>query len=138
MDGVKTIAQIYLGLHLLLLVLLLCKFNAYKFFFAIIYRLPCFVAKKILIAVPWIISAAGAVTVGFVALGRQFFNEGNAKIFVERFLPPRDFSRKTFSLAMIELMLVFHAEILSTAKKIGDGIKLLRAIINSDTDKRND
>ena len=64
-----------------------------------------FVAKKILLAVPWIISAVVAVTIGFVGLGRQFFGAGDAKLFVEKFLPPRDFERKTFSLAVIELML---------------------------------
>ncbi len=64
-----------------------------------------FVVKKIFVAVPWIISAVVAVTFGFYALGRQFFGAGDAKNFVERFLPPREFERETFSLAVIELML---------------------------------
>ena len=65
-----------------------------------------FVAKKFFIAVPWIISALVAVTIGFVGLGRQFFGADDAKLFVEKFLPPREFERKTFSLAVIELMLI--------------------------------
>ena len=65
-----------------------------------------FVAKKLFDAVPWIISAVVALTIGFVGLGRQFFGAGDAKLFVERFLPPREFERETFSLAVIELMIV--------------------------------
>ena len=64
-----------------------------------------FVAKKILIAVPWIISAFVALVIGFVALGRQFFGAGNAKVFAEGFLPPREVERETFSLTLIEIML---------------------------------
>ena len=64
-----------------------------------------FVAKKILVAVPWIISAVVAVTFGLYALARQFFGAGDAKLFIEKFLPPREFERETFSLAVIELML---------------------------------
>ena len=136
MGAVKTIALIYLCFHTALLILLLVKPKTLNFCHAIICRLPCFVAKKFLIAVPWIISAAGAVLIGFVALGRQFFSAGDAKIFVERLLPPREFSRETFSLAVIELMLVIHAEIFSTAKKIGDGVKSLQALINSDANEK--
>ena len=65
-----------------------------------------FVAKKILIAAEWIISAVVALTIGFVGLGRQFFGAGDAKRFIERFLPPREVGRETFSLALIELMIV--------------------------------
>ena len=70
-----------------------------------------FVAKKFLIAVPWTIAAVVAVTVGLFALGLQFFGEDDAKRFVEKFLPPRDFERKTLSLALIELMIVLHGKI---------------------------
>ena len=65
-----------------------------------------FVAKKLFGAVPWIISAVVALTIGFIALGRQFFVGTDAKLFVERFLPPREVGRETFSLALIELMIV--------------------------------
>lgn len=65
-----------------------------------------FVAKKILIAAEWTISAIVALTIGFIGLGRQFFGAGDAKLFVERFLPPREVGRETFSLALIELMIV--------------------------------
>ena len=65
-----------------------------------------FVAKKLFGAVPWIISAVVALMIGFIGLGRQFFVGEDAKLFVERFLPPREVERKTFSLALIELMIV--------------------------------
>lgn len=71
-----------------------------------------FVAKKILIAIPWIVSALVAGTVGFIGLGRQFFGAGSAKSFVEQFLPPRAFERETLSLTLIELMIVVHEKIL--------------------------
>ena len=67
-----------------------------------------FVAKKLLGAVPWIISAVIALSIGFVGLGRQFFGGADAKLFVERFLPPRESDRESFSLALIELMLVIR------------------------------
>lgn len=70
-----------------------------------------FVAKKLLGAVPWIISAVVALAVGFVGLGRQFFVGADAKLFVERFLPPREVERETFSLAVIELMLVVREKL---------------------------
>ena len=65
-----------------------------------------FVAKKLFGAVPWTISAIVALTIGFIGLGRQFFGAGDAKLFVERFLPLREFERETFSLTLIELMIV--------------------------------
>ena len=71
-----------------------------------------FVAQKILIAVPWIIAAIVALAVGFIGLGRQFSGAGNAKYFVEKFLPPRDFERETISLTLIELMIAVHQKIL--------------------------
>ena len=71
-----------------------------------------FVAKKILVALPWTVAAFVALTVGFFALGRQFFLEDNAKRFVEKFLPPREFERETLSLALIELMIILHEKIL--------------------------
>ena len=67
-----------------------------------------FVAKKLFGAVPWIISAAVALTIAFVGLGRQFFVGEDAKRFVERFLSPREVGRETFSLTVIELILVVH------------------------------
>lgn len=70
-----------------------------------------FVAKKLFGAVPWIISAVVALTIGFFALGRQFFGAGDAKRFVERFLPPREVARESFSLALIELMIVTREKI---------------------------
>ena len=70
-----------------------------------------FVAKKLLDAVPWILSAVIALSIGFVGLGRQFFGAGDAKRFIERFLPPRDVDRETFSLTLIELMLVTREKI---------------------------
>ena len=70
-----------------------------------------FVAKKLFGAVPWIISAVVALTIGFVALGRQFFVGTDAKLFVERFLPPREVNRETFSLAVIELILVVREKL---------------------------
>ena len=71
-----------------------------------------FVAQKILIAVPWLMSAVVALTIGFIGLGRQFFGAGNAKYFAEKFLPPRNFERETFSLTLIELMIAVHQKIL--------------------------
>lgn len=71
-----------------------------------------FVAKKILGAIPWIVSALVAATVGFIGLGRQFFGAGSAKSFVEKFLPPRGFERETLSLTLIELMIVVREKIL--------------------------
>lgn len=71
-----------------------------------------FIAKKILIAVPWTVAAFVALTVGLFALGRQFLCADNAKRFVEKFLPPREFERKTLSLAVIELMIILHEKIL--------------------------
>lgn len=71
-----------------------------------------FVAKKILGAIPWIVSALVATTVGFIGLGRQFFGAGSAKSFVEQFLPPRDFERETLSLTLIELMIIVREKIL--------------------------
>ena len=78
-----------------------------------------FVAKKILIAVPWTVAAFVALTVGFFALGRQFFCADNAKRFVEKFLPPREFERKTLSLAVIELMIILHEKILESVNHAG-------------------
>lgn len=71
-----------------------------------------FLAKKILIALPWTVAAFVALTVGLFALGRQFFCADNAKRFVEKFLPPKEFERKTLSLALIELMIILHEKIL--------------------------
>ena len=70
-----------------------------------------FVAKKLLEAVPWTISAVVALTIGFLGLGRQFFGGADAKLFVERFLPPREVGRETFSLAVIELILVVREKL---------------------------
>ncbi|MCR5834460.1 MAG: hypothetical protein K6G55_07430 [Selenomonadaceae bacterium] len=71
-----------------------------------------FVAKKIVTALPWTVGAIAALTVGFYSLGQQFFELGDAKSFVETFLPPRDSQRKTLSLALIELMMVFREKFL--------------------------
>ena len=71
-----------------------------------------FVAKKILGAIPWIMAAFVAATVGFIGLGRQFFGAGDAKTFAENFLPPRDFERESLSLTLIELMIIVHEKIL--------------------------
>ena len=81
-------------------------------FFLLIKFVVRFVAKKILIALPWTIAAICAGAFGFIALGRQFFGLGNAKRFVEQFLPPREFERKTFALTLIEVMLILHEKIL--------------------------
>ena len=75
-----------------------------------------FVAKKILIAVPWIVAAGAAIALGLFALGRQIFGAGDAKDFVEEFLPPTPSERETFSLTLIELMILLHA-------KISDGMR---------------
>ena len=84
-----------------------------------------FVTKKILIAVPWTVAAFCALSVGFFALGRQFFCADNAKHFVEKFLPPRKFERKTLSLALIELMIVLHEKI---CRLKGGGQSLLQPV----------
>lgn len=63
-----------------------------------------FAAKKFLIAVPWIISAGGALTFMFYALGKQFFTGADAKFLIEQKLPLRD-RQKTLPLLTIELML---------------------------------
>lgn len=71
-----------------------------------------FVAKKFLLAVPWIISAVLAVTVALYALGRQFFFNEDAKLFIEQKLSPQNLSyEKTFSLLTIGLMLELHEKI---------------------------
>lgn len=68
-----------------------------------------FAAKKILLAVPWIISAVIAVTIFFYALGRQFFGAGDAKIFMTQKLSPQNLPHeKTFSLLIIGLTLELH------------------------------
>ena len=68
-----------------------------------------FVAKKILLAVPWIISAVIALTIAFIALGRQFFGAGDAKIFMSQKLSPQNLPHeKTFSLLIIGLTLELH------------------------------
>ena len=68
-----------------------------------------FVAKKILLAVPWIISAVVAGTIAFIALGRQFFGAGDAKIFMTQKLSPQNLPHeKTFSLLIIGLTLELH------------------------------
>ena len=68
-----------------------------------------FAAKKILLAVPWIISAAVAGTIAFIALGRQFFVNEDAKIFIARKLSPQNLPHeKTFSLLIIGLTLELH------------------------------
>ena len=68
-----------------------------------------FAAKKILLAVPWIISAVIAVTIFFYALGRQFFVNKDAKIFIARKLSPQNLPHeKTFSLLIIGLTLELH------------------------------
>lgn len=107
--GIISIALIIFGLSLI--VRSLPKFLLYALVAAAL--AIQFVAKKILIALPWLAAAVCAVTVGLFALGRQFFGEGDAKIFVENFLPPREVERETFSLALIELMIVAHQKILS-------------------------
>lgn len=72
-----------------------------------------FVAEKIFEALPWIVAAIGALTVGFVGLGRQFFGAGDAKRFAEKFLPPRETERETFALTLIELMIVLREKLRS-------------------------
>ena len=68
-----------------------------------------FVAKHALRSVPWIIAAGGATAFLFFALGLQIFGAGDAKNFLEKFLPPRELPRKrTLSLLTIELMLEFR------------------------------
>ncbi|MBR1646698.1 MAG: hypothetical protein IJ685_07975 [Selenomonadaceae bacterium] len=68
-----------------------------------------FVAKKIFDAVPWTISAVIAVTIVFCALGRQFFVNEDAKIFVARKLSPQNLPHeKTFALLTIGLILELH------------------------------
>ncbi len=86
--------------------------NLFLYGVAAFFLLIKFVAKKILIALPWTIAAICAGGFGFIALGRQFFGLGNAKRFVEQFLPPREFERKTFALTLIEVMLILHEKIL--------------------------
>lgn len=63
-----------------------------------------YVVKYTLRSVPWIISAGGALTFLFYALGRQFFTGEDAKVVIERKLTPRD-RQKTLSLLTIEFML---------------------------------
>ena len=76
-------------------------------------RFIVFVLEKILIVTPWIISAIYAVSSSFYALGRQFFTGENAKTFLEQKLPPRPIPRESFSLVVIELMILKHEEILA-------------------------
>ena len=79
-----------------------------------IFAVICFVTEKFFTAVSWIISASIALAFGFYAFGRQFFTGENAKIFIAEKLPTRyDLSKRSFSLLIIELMLVFHDKIFS-------------------------
>ncbi|MBQ6297106.1 MAG: hypothetical protein IJK81_05375 [Selenomonadaceae bacterium] len=73
-----------------------------------VFKVLYFLAEKFSFAIPWIISAGYAIGIGFYALGRQFFTGENARDFLEEKLPPREVPRDSFSLMLIELMLVFH------------------------------
>lgn len=79
-----------------------------------------FVAKKILIAVPWMLSAVAAVTFGFFALARQFFVNEDAKLFIARKLSPQNSPHeKTFSLLTIGLMLELREKFFRTSSRQG-------------------
>lgn len=75
-----------------------------------LFKVLYFLAEKFSLAIPWIISAGYALSISFYALGRQFFTGEDARIFLEEKLPPREVPRESFSLIIIELMLVFHAK----------------------------
>ena len=71
-----------------------------------------FVAEKIFVAVPWIISAVVALSIVFYALGRQFFFGEDAKVFVTQKLSPQNLPQeKTFALLTIGLTLELHEKI---------------------------
>ena len=80
-----------------------------------------FIVKKFFDAVPWIISGVIAVTIVFYALGRQFFFDEDAKIFVARKLSPRNLPQeKTFSLLTIGLMLELQEKFCRMLQQRGD------------------
>lgn len=79
-----------------------------------------FVVKKIFVSMPWIISALVTVLFGLFALGRQFFGKEDAKLFAEKFLPLQKVPRETFSLTLIEFMILFHEKILSLCPRLKD------------------
>lgn len=106
---------------LTIVIVVLAVVFTYRFLYAsriILYALVAaglvinFGVKKILSAVPWIISAVLAVTVAMYALGGQFFFNEDAKIFIAQKLSPQNLSpKKTFSLLTIGLMLEFREKI---------------------------
>ncbi len=85
-----------------------------------------FVAKKLALAVPWLISAIVALGLTIYAFGRHFLHGENAIVFLEKLIPQRGFSRRTdFSLLVIALADSVHADIV---EKLQAQIELLRKI----------
>ena len=102
---VAAISLVLAGLSLAAAIMLLpFLLKMFLYGLATIFLAVCFVAKHALNAVPWIIAACGASAFTFYALGRQFFTGENARLTIERRLPPR-VRKRTLSLLAIELML---------------------------------
>lgn len=102
---VAAISLVLAGLSLAAAIMLL-PFLLKMFLYAVvtIFLAVSFLARHVLQAVPWIISAGGAMAFTFYALGRQFFTGDDARLTIERRLPPR-VRKKDLSLLAIELML---------------------------------
>jgi len=102
---VAAISLVLAGLSLAAAIMLL-PFLLKMFLYGVvtIFLAACFVLRHALQAVPWIISAGGAMAFTFYALGQQFFTGDDARLTIERRLPPR-VRQRTLSLLAIELML---------------------------------
>ena len=127
--SVKTLPKLFL--YGVTLIFMAIQFTAKKFFIATqiaaktIFILGSaltilaiqFCAKKNFNVLLWIISAVYAVGYGLYALGRQilfnrFLPEENAKILIAKKLPNQyNLNQRSFSLLIIELMLVKYEEL---------------------------
>ena len=102
---VTAVALILVGLSAVAAVALLpVLLKIFLYGVATVFMAAAVVVKHAWRSVPWIIAAGGALAFTFYALGRQFFTNEDAKLVIERRLPPRE-RQRTLSLLTIELML---------------------------------